>query len=46
MEAEEPELDISQMLPEATGFIPFAGSGNRRVQIIHLKEQHRENLYF
>jgi hypothetical protein len=33
MEAEEPELDISQMLPEATGFIPFAGSGNRPVQI-------------
>ena len=29
MEEEEPELDISQMLPEASGFIAFAGSGNR-----------------
>jgi len=29
MEEEEPELDISQMLPEPTGFMPFAGSGNR-----------------
>jgi len=29
MEEEEPELDISQMLPEETGFIAFAGSGNR-----------------
>ena len=29
MEKEEPELDISQMLPEQTGFIAFAGSGNR-----------------
>ena len=29
MEEEEPELDISQMLPEQTGFIAFAGSGNR-----------------
>ena len=31
MEEEEPELDISQMLPEPTGFMPFAGSGNRLV---------------
>jgi ubiquitin fusion degradation protein 1 len=29
MEEEEPELDVSQMLPEETGFIAFAGSGNR-----------------
>jgi len=29
MEEDEPELDISQMLPEDTGFIAFAGSGNR-----------------
>ena len=29
MEEEEPELDISQMLPETSGFIAFAGSGNR-----------------
>jgi len=29
MEEEEPELDISQMLPEETGFIAFGGSGNR-----------------
>ena len=29
MEEEEPELDISQMLPEKSGFIAFAGSGNR-----------------
>jgi len=29
MEEEEPELDISQMLPEPTGFMAFAGSGNR-----------------
>merc|ERR1719461_944865 len=29
MEEEEPELDISQMLPEQSGFIAFAGSGNR-----------------
>lgn len=29
MEEEEPELDISQMLPEQTGFLAFAGSGNR-----------------
>jgi len=29
MEEEEPELDISQMLPEPAGFMPFAGSGNR-----------------
>jgi len=29
MEEDEPELDISQMLPEETGFIAFAGSGNR-----------------
>jgi len=29
MEEEEPELDISQMLPEDTGFVAFAGSGNR-----------------
>merc|ERR1712223_1108731 len=28
-EEEEPELDISQMLPEEQGFIAFAGSGNR-----------------
>ena len=28
-EEEEPELDISQMLPEESGFIAFAGSGNR-----------------
>merc|ERR1712058_64435 len=28
-EEDEPELDISQMLPEDTGFIAFAGSGNR-----------------
>merc|ERR1719348_2566429 len=27
MEEEETELDISQMLPEASGFIAFAGSG-------------------
>merc|ERR1711922_134996 len=24
---EEPELDISSMLPEPTGFIPFSGTG-------------------
>ena len=29
MEEDEPELDISQMLPEDTGFMAFAGSGNR-----------------
>jgi len=29
MEEDEPELDISQMLPEDTGFIAFAGAGNR-----------------
>merc|ERR1712024_301427 len=29
MEEEEPELDVSQMLPEESGFIAFAGSGNR-----------------
>merc|ERR1719180_101485 len=29
MEEEEPELDISQMLPEETGFQAFGGSGNR-----------------
>eukprot|EP00092_Neocalanus_flemingeri_P075818 GFUD01093982.1.p1 GENE.GFUD01093982.1~~GFUD01093982.1.p1 ORF type:complete len:305 (+),score=109.11 GFUD01093982.1:57-971(+) len=29
MEEDEPELDISQMLPEDTGFQAFAGSGNR-----------------
>ena len=29
MEEDEPELDISQMLPEETGFMAFAGSGNR-----------------
>ena len=30
MEAEEePELDISQLLPPPSGFIAFAGSGNR-----------------
>jgi len=29
MEEEEPELDISSMLPEPTGFIPFSGTGNR-----------------
>merc|ERR1712112_221000 len=29
MEEEEPELDVSQMLPEEQGFIAFAGSGNR-----------------
>jgi len=29
MEEEEPELDISQMLPEPSGFMAFAGSGNR-----------------
>jgi len=29
MEEEEPELDISQMLPEDQGFLAFAGSGNR-----------------
>merc|ERR1719260_662476 len=28
-EEEEPELDVSQMLPEEQGFIAFAGSGNR-----------------
>ena len=28
-EEEEAELDISQMLPEESGFIAFAGSGNR-----------------
>ena len=33
MEAEEePELDISQLLPPPTGFIAFAGSGNRSGQ--------------
>jgi hypothetical protein len=32
MEAEEePELDISQLLPPPSGFIAFAGSGNRSV---------------
>merc|ERR1712096_352163 len=29
MEEDEPELDISQMLPEDTGFVAFGGSGNR-----------------
>jgi len=29
MEEEEPELDVSQMLPEDSKFIAFAGSGNR-----------------
>lgn len=29
MEEEEPELDISQMLPEQAGFMAFSGSGNR-----------------
>jgi len=29
MEEDEPELDISQMLPEDTGFMAFAGTGNR-----------------
>eukprot|EP00092_Neocalanus_flemingeri_P107391 GFUD01137836.1.p1 GENE.GFUD01137836.1~~GFUD01137836.1.p1 ORF type:complete len:305 (+),score=106.50 GFUD01137836.1:53-967(+) len=29
VEEDEPELDISQMLPEDTRFIAFAGSGNR-----------------
>eukprot|EP00088_Acartia_fossae_P009754 TRINITY_DN1478_c0_g1_i2.p1 TRINITY_DN1478_c0_g1~~TRINITY_DN1478_c0_g1_i2.p1 ORF type:complete len:317 (-),score=95.09 TRINITY_DN1478_c0_g1_i2:138-1043(-) len=29
MEEEEPELDISSMLPEPSGFIPFSGTGNR-----------------
>lgn len=29
MEEEEPELDISQMLPERSGFLAFEGSGNR-----------------
>merc|ERR1712226_631918 len=29
MEEEEPELDVSQMLPEELRFIAFAGSGNR-----------------
>merc|ERR1711874_889152 len=29
MEEEEPELDVSQVLPEEQGFIAFAGSGNR-----------------
>ncbi|XP_023329176.1 ubiquitin recognition factor in ER-associated degradation protein 1 isoform X1 [Eurytemora carolleeae] len=28
-EEEDPELDISQMLPEPSGFMAFAGSGNR-----------------
>jgi len=26
---EEPEMDVSKLLPEQTGFIPFVGSGNR-----------------
>jgi len=26
---EEPEMDVSQMLPEQQGFVPFVGSGNR-----------------
>jgi len=29
MEEDEPELDISQLLPERKGFIAFGGSGNR-----------------
>jgi len=29
MEEDEPELDISQLLPENQGFISFGGSGNR-----------------
>ena len=30
---EDPELDISQMLPEPSGFMAFAGNGNRLVLI-------------
>jgi len=26
---DEPEMDVSQMLPEQQGFVPFVGSGNR-----------------
>ena len=29
MEEDEPELDISKLLPEQQGFVAFAGSGNR-----------------
>ena len=37
MEEDEPELDISQMLPEPTGFMAFAGSGKRFVCFLRLK---------
>ena len=26
---DQPEMDVSELLPEQTGFIPFVGSGNR-----------------